>query len=187
MLRECQKHGYFRGEVCSSCDGEGKFLMNESELDQVGRIMAGVLRHFPERFSLEMDRHGFVDLQELVQAIRDRRKTLHWLRSHHIRAIADTDPKGRYAIEEGVIRATYGHSLELDLDLPTDQIPDTLFFPAPPGEIEQILEVGLKPTDRKMVHLSRSWDDARLAGAYRGIDFQMLEIHADNATADGVQ
>ena len=31
--------------------------------------MAGVLRHFPERYSLEMDDNGWVDLRAFVEAV----------------------------------------------------------------------------------------------------------------------
>ncbi len=112
MLRECSEHGYFRGDVCPVCGEEGKFLMNEQELEQIGRTMAGVLRHFPEKFGLEMDDQGFINLREFVNALKDQSKRYHWLRPHHIIAIIETDPKGRYQISNDMIRATYGHSIE---------------------------------------------------------------------------
>ena len=46
-LKNCSQHGPFRGEECPVCGEEGKFLMSEDELNSVGRILAGVLRHFP--------------------------------------------------------------------------------------------------------------------------------------------
>ncbi|MDG6221537.1 MAG: RNA 2'-phosphotransferase, partial [Candidatus Thermoplasmatota archaeon] len=75
MLQECKEHGYFRGESCPVCGTEGKFLMNEEEMDRVGRTIAGILRHFPERFEIAMDEHGWINLGELVKVIKrkDRR------------------------------------------------------------------------------------------------------------------
>src|SRR3972149_5593932 len=105
MIHDCPKDGYFRGETCPQCGGEGKFLMNEDEMDQVGRIMAGVLRHFPERLEVAMDRNGYVEVDDLVDSIRERRRGLHWLRPHHIRAIVQTDPKGRYELDQSAVRA----------------------------------------------------------------------------------
>ncbi len=49
MLGKCDEHGYYRGETCPVCNTKGKFLMSDRELDSLGRIMAGVLRHFPEK------------------------------------------------------------------------------------------------------------------------------------------
>ena len=62
MLAECKDHGYFRGETCPKCNEKGKFLMTDRELNSLGRIMAGVLRHFPDKMGLMMDGHGWVDI-----------------------------------------------------------------------------------------------------------------------------
>lgn len=159
--------------------------MNEQELEQIGRTMAGVLRHFPEKFGLEMDDQGFINLREFVNALKDQSKRYHWLRPHHIIAIIETDPKGRYQISNDMIRATYGHSIELNLRLPTENIPDRLYYPTTPEEADILLETGLKPSDRKMVHLSKTYNDALSAGKVRTGEPIILEIDAKGAIADG--
>lgn len=185
MLRQCDEHGYYRGENCPDCGQSGKFLMNQDELDKLGRMMAGILRHFPEKFKLEMDDQGWVDLMGLINAIRRRQTTFHWLRQHHIQAVVDTDEKERYQIEDNMIRATYGHSLNVDPDLPTEDIPDLLYYPTTDEEAELLLETGLKPSDRKMVHLSRSIEDAIVAGKVRVEDPIILQIKAREAINSG--
>jgi len=186
MLRECGEHGYFRGDVCPVCGEEGKFLMNEQELEQIGRTMAGVLRHFPEKFGLEMDDQGFINLRDFVNALKNQSKRYHWLRPHHIIAIIETDPKGRYQISNDMIRATYGHSIELNLRLPTENIPDSLYYPTTPEEADILLETGLKPSDRKMVHLSKTYNDALSAGKVRTGEPIILEIDAKRAIEEGI-
>ncbi len=176
MLRECQEHGYFRGGACPVCNEEGKFLMSDREVDQVGRTMAGVLRHFPERFDLKMDVRGWVDVRDFINALTERQPRYHWLRLHHIVALVQTDPKGRYQISNGRMRATYGHSFEVELDLPTDNIPEKLYYPATEEEAGILLENGIKPADRRMVHLSRSASDAFNAGRVRTEKPVILEI-----------
>lgn len=176
MLRECDNHGYFRDEMCPFCGEPGKFLMNEVELDKLGRTLAGILRHFPERFDLQMDEQGFVDIRELVGAILDRNSRMHWLRPHHIVALVETDGKGRYQIFNDAVRATYGHSIPLDLRLPTDNIPAELYYPATDEEVDIILEMGLLPSDRKSVHLSLTYADAYSAGSVRVEDPIILAI-----------
>ena len=180
MLRECQEHGYFRGEVCPVCNAEGKFLMSDREVDQVGRTIAGVLRHFPERFNLKMDHRGWVDVREFINALTERQPRYHWLRIHHIVALVQTDPKGRYQISNGRMRATYGHSFDVELDLPTDNIPDKLYYPATEDESAILLENGIKPADRRMVHLSRTAADAYSAGRVRTEKPVILEISASD-------
>jgi len=179
MLRECDEHGYFRGERCPICNEEKKFLMSDRELEHVARTMAGVLRHFPERFNLKMDRHGWVDVREFIKAMVERQPRYHWLRVHHIVALIETDPKGRYQISNGKMRATYGHSFEIELDLPTDNIPPRLYYPATAEEVAILLENGIKPADRRMVHLSKTAADAYSAGRVRTEKPELLEVAAD--------
>ena len=186
MLRECREHGYFRGEECPICGEEGKFLTNERELDNLGRLMAGVLRHFPERFGLRMDDHGWVDIREFLTAAQARRRDLHWLRSHHLQALIETDPKGRYQYKNGTIRATYGHSFDVDLELPTDDIPKSLFYPSTEEEVDILLETGIRPSDRKMVHLSKTYEDAETAGKHRVESPIILSVNAKKAMDSGI-
>lgn len=186
MLRECHTHGYFRGESCPDCDQPGRFLMNEHELNRVGRIMAGVLRHFPDKFGVEMDEHGWVDIDEFVGQLRTQKDRLHWIKPYHFVAIVATDPKGRYQIEGQHIRATYGHSLKLDLnDLPGDNIPDDLYYPVTEEEVELVLERGIHPTDRQKVHLSRTYENALSAGLRRSETPVILKIDSFQARVDG--
>ncbi|MGA1873906.1 MAG: RNA 2'-phosphotransferase [Thermoplasmatota archaeon] len=188
MLRMCRDHGYFRGEDCSICGDEGKFLMSSYELESLGRIMAGILRHFPEKFGLQMDEEGFVDIYKLVSAIKRKRgDRMRWLRPTHIIGLVETDPKGRYQVDSNHVRATYGHSIELSMSLPTDNIPERLYYPANPEEVDEVLGGGLQPVDRTMVHLSKTWNDAYEAGIHReGPDPVIIRIDADEAQNNGI-
>lgn len=187
MLKECPTHGFFRGELCPNCGSEGKFLLNEKELNLLGRTLAGVLRHFPQRYGLEMSREGWVDLNDLVTAIRIRHKKFRFLKSHHLIALVQTDPKGRYQFDEGRVRATYGHSLELEMDLPTEGIPPVLYYPTTEEEAGILLEIGLKPADRVWVHLSDTLASALEAGRVRTEDPVILEVDVEAAQTDGVE
>lgn len=188
MLRMCRDHGYFRGEDCPICGDEGKFLMSSYELESLGRIMAGILRHFPEKFGLDMDEEGFVDVYKMVSAIKRKRgDKMRWLRPTHIIGLVETDPKGRYQVENNHVRATYGHSLDLSMSLPTDNIPERLYYPAHPNEVERVLAEGLNPVDRSMVHLSKTWNDAFEAGIHReGPDPVIIRIDAEDSMNNGI-
>ena len=186
MLAECEEHGYYRGETCSVCDRKGKFLMNDRELDSLGRIMAGVLRHFPEKVGLTMDGHGWIDLNAFIKAIGESRSGFHWLRPQHIEAIIKTDLKGRYQIDGGMIRATYGHSIDVNLDdLPLAEI-DNLYYSVAEEELDVILEHGLHPVDRKRVHLSGSIEKAIEAAKTRTEEPLLLRIDGVKTREDGV-
>ncbi|MCL4308419.1 MAG: RNA 2'-phosphotransferase [Candidatus Thermoplasmatota archaeon] len=186
MLKECEQHGYFRGPECPQCGQEGRFLMDDRELDHIGRVLTGILRHFPERYGLTMDEHGWVSLPQIVRAISQRHRGYHWLRVHHLVAIAETDAKGRYEVRDDRIRATYAHTVDVQLDLPTDRVPDLLYYPVTEDEAPIVLEVGLRPSDRKKVHLSKTAEDARAAGSVRTPQPVILEVDTRAARAAGL-
>jgi len=186
MLGECSEHGYYRGEKCPICGEEGKFVMNDWEIRKLSGTMIGILRHFPEQFEVEMDEKGWVDMGEMADAIKRRRKDFHWLRVKHIRAIAETDEKGRYQVEGKKIRATYAHTIDVDLsDLPPADV-DELFYPVTEEEVEIVLEQGLFPIDRNKVHLSGSVEKAMEAGKIRTENPVILCIDAAKAMEDGI-
>ena len=187
MLSECEEHGYYRGETCPICDKKGKFLMNEKELNSLSRILAGALRHFPEKFGLMMDGRGWVDILSLIDAIGTARSGFNWLKAHHIEALVSTDPRGRYQIDGGMIRATYGHTIDVNLDdLPIAEN-DEFFYPVTEEEIDIILEGGLHPIDRKKVHLSSSIEKAIEAGKVRTDNPLILKIDGKKAKKDGLK
>ena len=138
--------------------------MRTGERNSLARKLALVLRHAPEKFELEMDINGWIDIKDIIRQFKKGNKRFHWLRPHHFTAIADTDPKGRYEVRGNTIRATYGHTVEIELDLPTDNIPDALYFPCDPEQAENLLEVGISPSGRAHVHLSATIRNAAEAG-----------------------
>jgi putative RNA 2'-phosphotransferase len=186
MLGNCEDHGYYRGESCPVCNDEGKFLMNDNELNSLSRIIAGALRHFPDKLGLLMDGHGFVDISDLIDAIGTSRSGFTWLRIHHIQALAETDPRGRYQIDGGMIRAKYGHSIKVDLDdLPISDSKE-FFYPVTEEESDIVIEGGIHPIDRNKVHLSSTIEKAIEAGRVRADQPLILRIDGDKARKDGV-
>ena len=163
-----------------------RFLLKDEEIDSLGRTMAGVLRHFPDRYGLEMDANGWIDLHDFLTALSIRNKRFRFLKPNHVLGLIQTDPKGRYEFRDGRIRATYGHSLDVDLDLPTENIPDVLFYPTSEEELSVLLGAGIRPSDRKMVHLSGTFNAALEAGRVRIQAPVILEIDAKGARTTGV-
>ena len=186
MLKECAQHGYFRAESCPVCGQAGRFLLNDRELDHLGRVLTGILRHFPDRYGLSVDPHGWIELSAIARAIAQRHPVYRWLRPQHLVAIAETDGKGRYEVRDDRIRATYGHTLEIDLDLPTENIPEHLYYPVTADEAAIVLEVGLRPSDRRKVHLSKTAADAVAAGKVRTPEPIVLEIDVRRAQQEGI-
>lgn len=174
MIRECEEHGYFRAERCPFCGEEGKFVMSDAEVERIGRTLAAILRH--GKMDPEMDGQGYVPVKQVVSLIRERHRYMTWLRPWHIEVIVQTDSKGRYQISAGKVRATYGHTIPLDLELDNENIPAELFYPVAPEDVEDVLRDGLVPGDRNMVHLSLGYRDAVRAGSVRMEDPVILVV-----------
>ena len=62
MIRKCTEHGYFRGSSCLQCKRPGRYLLDDSKEEKLGRFVSGTLRHFPASAGVEMDRFGWVNL-----------------------------------------------------------------------------------------------------------------------------
>ena len=71
MIKRCPQHGFFRGEHCE-CGSAGQLLLDETKTEQLGRLVAGGLRHFPGDLGLEMDSRGWVDLTKLGQVVTEQ-------------------------------------------------------------------------------------------------------------------
>tara|TARA_B100000214_G_C23903088_1_gene597458 strand:+ start:23 stop:715 length:693 start_codon:yes stop_codon:yes gene_type:complete len=189
MIRSCENREcssrYFEGLNCPDCNNEGKFIMSDREKNGLGRLLAGVLRHFPEKFGVEMDINGWVNSGELCDAVKKERKYYHWLKPWHLKVIASTDAKGRYQADDNKVRATYGHSVEIEIDLPTEDIPEVLFYPVEQDDVASILKLGIFSGDRKHVHLSKTIERAYEAGSVRIKGPAIIEVDATRAIADG--
>ena len=159
--------------------------MSTRERDSMARKLALVLRHAPEKFDLEMDINGWIDVREIVRKFKDGRRRQHWLRPHHLSAISETDPKGRYEVRGNMMRATYGHTVEIELDLPSTGIPDSLYYPCDPAEAENLLDLGISPGDRAHVHLSATIRSAAEAGRFHHSDPTIIEVDTARMTASG--
>ncbi|MCK4718115.1 MAG: RNA 2'-phosphotransferase, partial [Thermoplasmata archaeon] len=82
-------------------------------------------------------------------------------------------------------RATYGHSVDIELDLPTDDTPDSLYYPTTQEEVALVMETGIRPSDRLMVHLSSTYAKAKIAGLHRVDDPVILVVDAKTSSDDG--
>ncbi|HID71894.1 MAG TPA: RNA 2'-phosphotransferase [Thermoplasmata archaeon] len=185
MLRKCQEHGFYRGSKCQFCGKEGKLLLNENQLIHLGRILTGILRHFPEKFGLNLDRRGWLKIADIVSAVKEKVHKYHWLTIEHIKGIAETDEKGRYEIRTGKIRATYGHSRDVDLDLPKENIPKYLYYPVKREHVEKVKEEGISPFNKSKVHLSATPKDALEAGSIHFKNPVILRIRAKECVDKG--
>ena len=97
--------------------------MNDVSLS---KFLSLVLRHEPERLGLTLDASGWVEVEKLLSAAREQKIPLTRERLGHIVA---TNQKKRFAFDEtGTrIRASQGHSVEVELGYEPQVPPEILF------------------------------------------------------------
>jgi len=181
MIRRCRQHGFFRGEGCE-CGDEGTLVLDEARTEQLGRLVAGALRHFPDDLGLAMNSRGWVDLPILVEVVKTRHR---WANQNLLVALVQSDPKKRYEILDGKIRARYGHSVDVELDHPLNELP-LLYYGAAEEEAARILEVGLRSATQRYVHLSTDPEKAWHVGTFRTSNPKVIKVDAAAAQGFGV-
>ncbi|KAA9378531.1 RNA 2'-phosphotransferase [Microbispora cellulosiformans] len=139
--------------------------MDERRLVRVSKYLAKHLRHEPERIGIELDAHGWVAVDTLLTAAAAHGFPIS--RAELEQVVADND-KRRYVIEGERIRASQGHSVAVDLDLPVAEPPPILYHGTVARNVEAIREEGLRPMERHHVHLSPDRETATRVGARRG-------------------
>lgn len=101
--------------------------------------------------------------------------------------IVNNSSKKRFQVKGDKIRATYGHSIDIRIDLPAVEPPEILYHGTLRKRVSAILKEGLKPMSRIYVHLSKTEKDAYLVGTRRDTKPAILKIRAKEANKNGIK
>jgi len=182
-IRICPEHGYYRGEKCK-CGYRGELILEKEKVERLGRFVSGLLRHFPQKFKLEMDKNGWVSFDALTRVVSRKYK---WANKWIVKALVYSDEKKRYEIKNDKIRARYGHSVKVELsDLPEAQ-EKVLYYGTGEEEAERILEIGMKPVNQTFVHLSTTIEKSEEVARLRTDNPIILKIDAERAKKAGIR
>ncbi|MFO7958033.1 MAG: RNA 2'-phosphotransferase [Candidatus Brocadiia bacterium] len=163
-------------------------MTRDRKLVKLSKRLSYLLRHHPEKLDLDLDREGFttITLPELARRMGTTEEVL--------RRVVATDPKERFTIRDGRIRANYGHSIHVGRtmyeDRPPatrDELPDVLYHGTAPGNVDQIMRQGLRSRGRQLVHLSTSDEWARTVGSRHARAPVVIRIHVPEALRRGVR
>jgi putative RNA 2'-phosphotransferase len=139
--------------------------MDERRTVKVSKYLSKHLRHQPERIGLTLGEGGWVEIDTLIAAA-----AAHGFRftREELGHVVATNDKRRFAIEGTRIRASQGHSVEVDLGLPPATPPSRLYHGTVARNLDAISAEGLRPMSRHDVHLSADRETATRVGARRG-------------------
>ncbi len=112
-----------------------------------------MLRHRPDEFGLDIDAYGFVPLQQVVDAVRERYEEAG---EADVLELLDSPDQHRFEIVEGKIRALYGHSFFVEMDGEPLVAPEVLYMGTTATDARRFGRDGIVPNDRFYVHLSQS-------------------------------
>ncbi len=176
----CSRGGMTEGK--RPC-GRRKLILTGEERVKISKFLGGLLRHFPERFGIEIDRSGFASLEEVVRILKMR----FGIDALHLRTVVAFDRKRRFEIKNGKIRARYGHSIDVDVKWSENgKAPNRLYHATSPENLRSILSIGLIPLRRKEVHMTEIPEEAVEVGLRHSPDPALFEIDAEKAMSSGI-
>jgi putative RNA 2'-phosphotransferase len=139
--------------------------MNEQRVVKVSKYLSKHLRHQPDRIGLTLDEAGWVEIDELLAAAASHGFRVS--RAELDQAVAEND-KRRFVIDGTRIRASQGHTIDVELGLAPEQPPAYLYHGTVARFLDAIRAEGLSPMSRHDVHLSADRETATRVGARRG-------------------
>jgi len=127
--------------------------MTEKENIKTSKFLSLILRHEPERVGLKLGEAGWIGVDELLKAVNSHGVSLTLEQLQHV---VTTNSKKRFAFSDDgrQIRASQGHSVEVDLQYTPQQPPEILYHGTASRFLPEIRKDGLNKMARHDVHLS---------------------------------
>ncbi|MEC3955432.1 RNA 2'-phosphotransferase [Nocardia sp. CDC153] len=157
--------------------------MDEQRLVRTSKRLSRHLRHAPAEIGLVLDSAGWVEVSALLAALGNHGRAL--TRSELDEVVARNN-KRRFEFDAtGTrIRASQGHSVDVDLEYRASTPPDLLYHGTVAAALSGIRAEGLRPMRRHDVHLSADLDTAVQVGSRRGKPV-VLTVDAAAMSRDG--
>ncbi|MBL7062818.1 MAG: RNA 2'-phosphotransferase [Anaerolineae bacterium] len=163
--------------------------MTDRRLIKLGKFLALILRHQPERFALELDDEGWTSLPEVMEILRGL-PNFRWATRADVMQVIEEgtgDGKRRFEVQGNRIRARYGHSLARPIRYEPCAPPPFLYHGTSPDALETIRREGLRPMERQYIHLSPDRETVIRVGARHTDHPVVLTVRAAEAHAEGVE
>lgn len=158
--------------------------MNTASRIHLSKFLSLVLRHRPELIGITLDPAGWIEVDVLLEAMG---RHDHPLTRDQLDFVVAHCEKQRFAFSEdrARIRASQGHSVEVELGYAPATPPDLLYHGTVDRFLPSIRAAGLIKGKRHHVHLSRDVETAAKVGDRRG-KAEILTIDAKSMSADGL-
>jgi RNA:NAD 2''-phosphotransferase len=160
-------------------------MISDKQITHLSKFLSLVLRHQPEAIGIQLDQGGWADVAELIEKANNHGMKFDREILDHIVA---TNSKKRFAFNDTLdkIRASQGHSVEIELGYINQKPPQILFHGTSEKFVQSILETGLNKRHRQHVHLSSDFDTAIKVGQRHGKPF-VFKVLAEQMYNDKFQ
>ena len=151
-------------------------------LKDTSKFLSLILRHKPQLIGLELDEHGWADVEDLIRRVNMKRP----LNRSMLEQIVATDEKQRYSFSADgkLIRANQGHSIAVDVELAELEPPKILYHGTGEKFVASIRLQGLIKKSRLYVHLSSDIETAIKVGKRHGTP-KIFLVDSGKMFADG--
>ncbi len=150
------------------------------DLIKISKTLSYVLRHRPDSIGLTLTSDGWTDIDVLLKALAAHGKPVS--RSQLMRVVAEND-KQRFAVEGNRIRASQGHSVDVELAYSPAVPPAVLYHGTATRHLSAIFAEGLVRGRRHHVHLSADTATALKVGSRHGKPAVLTVSALDMASA----
>ncbi|WP_217124090.1 RNA 2'-phosphotransferase [Burkholderia multivorans] len=148
---------------------------------RLSKAMAFLLRHQGPNKGVPIDKAGFASMDDLACALN--------VDSSHLLAVAEHPGEPRFEVRDGHIRALYGHSLDVVIDVGIKVgAPNSLYHGSSWSTLDAIAQDGLIPMQRRMVHLTNVAEEAMAVGERKGAPILLAidQSHDEEPVAEGI-
>ncbi len=158
--------------------------MDPKRAVRVSKLLSYGLRHEPEKLGVTLDDSGWASVDQVLAALAAKGERLS---PDDLADVVATSDKQRFAMSEDRqrIRANQGHSIPVQLDLPTREPPERLYHGTVDRFVPSIREHGLRRGSRTHVHLSIDEATARVVAGRRRGKAVILTVRAAQMHHDG--
>ena len=153
---------------------------------ELSKEISYALRHAPWEYELEINEEGWVQVEQLLDALHKDEK---WkkISEKDLITMIEKSEKKRHQILNGKIKAYYGHSIPIRIVKEEKMPPEVLYHGTARKFTNSIRERGLLPQSRQYVHLSQDIETAYRVGIRHDMRPCILKIDAIQAWKDDIK
>lgn len=141
--------------------------MEPHQVIKISRKLSYILRHHPDEIGLQLDEQGWGSVSYILSKLTIAGEPLSM---DILQEVVATNDKKRFAFNEdlSLIRASQGHSVEIELGYIAQEPPLVLFHGTAAKNVESIGNQGIIKGNRHHVHLSSDEATAKKVGQRHG-------------------